>query len=341
MERTKNYKIAENLDKLMTLDIPARGVIDVLYQAARNRQQKPLTMAAVELLMNAIKPGDPVIIATGWIDQPLVAPGCGESDGPPGTVALARALRLALKATPIIVTDQCLVPGIKQICRAAGFQCVEPEQLIHSVQKNKLMTISVLPFPEARQEAREEARRMLELIRPAVCVAIERGGMNQAEKIHNMAGFDTSDTMAKIDYLFQQAGAQAIPTLAIGDGGNEIGMANIADEVRKNIPYGDACQCPCGLGIAPATPVDVLVTAAISNWGAYAVAALLALVTGHLQAIHDTEKEKRTLEATAAAGFHDPIQGAVVPSVDGCLAEVHLSMVTLMREAVLRGSERY
>lgn len=341
MEKTKIYKIAESLDKLMTLDIPARGVIDVLYQAARKRQQKPLTLAAVELLLNAVKPGDPVIIATGWIDQPFVAPGCGESDGPPGTVALARALRIALKATPIIITDQSLVAGMKQICRAAGFQCVEPEQLIYSVQKNKLLTVSVLPFPEAAQQAKEEARRLLEAIKPAVCIAIERGGMNQAEKIHNMAGFDTSDTMAKIDYLFQEAGMQAVPTLAIGDGGNEIGMANIAADIRKHIPYGSACQCPCGLGIAPATPVDVLVTAAISNWGAYAVSALLSLATGNFAAMHSADKEARTLQVTAAAGFHDPIQGAVAPSVDGCLAEVQLSVVTLMQEIVLRGSERY
>lgn len=182
---------------------------------------------------------------------------------------------------------------------------------------------------------------MLKTITPAVCIAIERGGMNKADKIHNMAGFDTSATMAKIDYLFQRSGIHGIPTLAIGDGGNEIGMGNIANDVRNHIPYGAVCQCPCGLGIAPATTVDVLVTAAISNWGAYAVAALLGAVTGIPAAINDADKEKRVLTATANAGFHDPIQGAVIASVDGCLAETHLSMVTLMQDTVLRGMERY
>ena len=81
------FKAAQVLDQLMQLDIPARGVIGRLYDAARQKQNMPLTLAAVELLTKTIKPGDVVIIATGWVDQPLIAPGCGESDGPPGAVA--------------------------------------------------------------------------------------------------------------------------------------------------------------------------------------------------------------------------------------------------------------
>jgi hypothetical protein len=341
MELTKTIRIAETLDKLMTMDIPARGVIDALYKAARNREGRPLTLAAVELLTKKIKPGDTVIIATGWVDQPLVAPNCGESDGPPGTIALARAIRLALKATPIIVTDECLVEGLKRVARAGGFQCVSPDNLIYSIEKNKLLTASVLSLPAEETAAQQQARHIMETIKPSVCISIERGGMNRAGKIHNMGGYDTSDSMAKMDFLFREAKERGIATMAIGDGGNEIGMANIADDVREHVPYGKLCQCSCGLGIAPSTVVDVLVTSAVSNWGAYAVAALLGLATGTIAAVNDAEKEDRVLRGTADAGFHDPIQGAVVPSADGCLAEVHLAMVTLLREAVLRGDERY
>jgi hypothetical protein len=98
-------KIAESLDKLMTIDIAARGVIEVLYKSARARQGEPLTLAALRLLEQAIKPGDYVLMATGWADQPHTVPENGESDGPPGTVALARCLRQVLKAAPVIVTD--------------------------------------------------------------------------------------------------------------------------------------------------------------------------------------------------------------------------------------------
>lgn len=341
MNETKLWKIAESLDQLIKLDVPARGVIDTLYAAARKKEGKPLTLAAVKVLQKAIQPGDKVIIATGWMDQPVVAPGYGESDGPPGAVVLARALRIALKAAPIIVTDECLVEGLRQVARAAGFQCVEPEELHHSIERNKMMTISILPFPADREMGKLQAAEMLATLKPSACIALERGGMNQAGIIHNMLGQDTSDSQAKIDYVFQLAAQQGIATVGIGDGGNEIGMGNILETVSKQVPHGEKCQCPCGGGVAAATVVDVLVTAAISNWGGYALAALLGISTGALNAINDAEGERRVLEATASAGFHDPLSGGVFPGADGCAAAVHLAMVTLMKETVLQGAARY
>ena len=55
-------------------------------------------------------------------------------------------------------------------------------------------------------------------------------------------------------------------TLAIGDGGNEIGMGKIPHEtIVKNIPNGDLIHCR--------VPADYLIVAGVSNWGAYALAA--------------------------------------------------------------------
>jgi len=341
MNEIKLAKIAETLDQLIRLDIPARGIIGTLYEAARLKAGQPLTLAAVKLLQKAIKPGDKVIIATGWVDQPVVAPGCGETDGPPGALALARALRLTLKAAPIIVTDECLVNGVKQVARAAGFECVQPEELIHSIERNKLLTISVLPFPVEWDEARQQAVKLLDVLKPAACIALERGGVNADGIIHNMLGHDTGASQAKVDYIFQLAGERGIATLGIGDGGNEIGMANIADAVKAHVPYGAKCQCPCGGGFALSTRVDVLVTATISNWAGYALAALLGIMTGTEAAICDAVQENRMLQAMPNAGFHDAIFGGVFPSVDGCEAPVQLAMVTLIREAVLQGEKRY
>lgn len=341
MDEKKLLRIGENLDGLLRTDIPARAVIGPLYQAARQECGQPLTLAAVKLLQKAIKPGDTVVIATGWVDQPLVAPGCGESDGPPGAVALARALRLALKAAPVIVTDGCLVEGVKRVAQAAGFQCVLPEEIIHSIRLDKLLTTSVLPFPADAAEAKAAALALLDGIKPAACIAVERGGGNAAGIIHNMAGMDTGASQAKLDYLFQLARQRNVATVAVGDGGNEIGMANIAEAVRSQVPFGDKCQCPCSGGVAAATAVDVLVTASISNWGAYALAAMLAAATGVIGAANDAEKERRVLEAAAAAGFHDPISGGVFPGADGCGLDVHLAMVTLMRQTVINGAARY
>jgi len=333
-------KIAESLDRLMTIDISARGAIGVLYEAARSRQGEPLTMAAVRLLQQSIKPGDYALIATGWADQPHTVPENGESDGPPGAVALARSLRQVLKAAPVIVTDPYLVAGVKQIARAAGFHCVPPEKVICSVENNSIPTIAVVPFPLGHHEGKKAADSLIAALNPAVCIAVERGGMNEFDRIHSMSGFDTGEFQAKLDYLFRTASKNNIPTLAIGDGGNEIGMANIAADIRHKIVNGTSCQCPCGAGITPCTPVDILLTATISNWGAYAVCALLAAASGLVDTMNDAGKEKRVLRMTAEAGFHDPLYGLVAPSVDGCQEPVHLSVVTLMREIVLQGLKR-
>lgn len=330
-------EIAEVLDQLMHLDIPARGVINNLYQAARNKQNQPLTLAAVDLLTQTIKPGDVVIIATGWVDQPQIAPECGESDGPPGAVALARALRLGLKAAPVIVTDECLVAGIKQIARGAGFQCVPPESLSFSIAQDKLLTAAVLPFPTEVEASKLAATKLLNDLKPTVCIAIERGGMNSAGVIHNMQGRDTGSSQAKLDYLFLAARQQGIATLGIGDGGNEIGMGNIAAEIRQHVPFGEKCNCSCERGLAPATLVDVLLAATVSNWGAYAIAAMLAAKVKNIAVANNAERERRVLTTTANAGFHDTISGSVTPGVDGCAAATHIAIVTLMQEAIAQG----
>lgn len=341
MREDKLTKIADTLDRLVNLDISARGIIGCLYDAARRREGQPLTLAAVNLLRKSVKPGDKVIIATGWVDQPMVAPDCGESDGPPGALALARALRLALKASPVIIVDDCLVDGIRRIARAAGFQCVPPENLAYSIERDRLLTLSVLPFPAIPDLCVKEASNLIDRLQPAACISIERGGMNSAGVIHTMDGMDSGRFHASMDYLFLAAGERGIATIAVGDGGNEIGMGNIKDTVRRHVPYGEKCRCGCGAGIAASTKVDVLVTAAISNWGAYALAALLGAGTGVLEAVNDAGMEGRVLRATAEAGFHDSILGSVTPGADGCNAGIHQAMVTLLREAVLQGGRRY
>lgn len=336
MEPSKLQEAAEVLDQLCNTDITGRRVITTLFGAARAMADAPLTYSAAHRLLDRIYPGDTVLITTGWVDQPLVAPGYGETDGPPGAAALARALRLALKAIPIIVVDECLVPGMKQVAQAAGFHCVSPDVLHHSIEQNKLLTLSVLPFPHNHDTAKLQAAGLLDRYKPKSCIAIECGGMNDAGRIHNMAGFATDNCQAKFDYLFREAKKRNILTLAIGDGGNEIGMANIADTIRSSIPYAEKCQCPCGQGFAPSTIVDVLVTSTVSNWGAYAISALLGASTGVISALNTPEREAHVLTAAASAGFHDAIYGSVAPSADGCTLDVHTSMVRLMQEVILR-----
>jgi hypothetical protein len=331
------YRIGEALDTLMRTDIAARGSIAYLYGAARELGQGPLTLGAAKILKNSIKAKDRVLLATGWIDQPEAAPGFGETDGPGGTFVLARALRQLCQAACVVATDAGLVDGMKKVAQAAGFHCVAPEDLDASIERGKLMTLSILPFPVDPEEAKGAAAKLLDKIGPAACIAVERGGMNEEGRIHSMVGFDTSAAQAKIDFIFQEASRRKITTIGIGDGGNEIGMANIKDCVREKIKYGRECLCPCGKGIAPATTVDYLLAAAVSNWGCCALADMLAALCGQPDLAHTPELEERILKNAADNGFHDAMRGGVEYSVDGCDLSAHVAMVTLMRAAVRQG----
>ncbi len=78
---------------------------------------------------------------------------------------------------------------------------------------------------------------------------------------YNMRGEDISPRAACFDTFMQQA---ECPTIAIGDGGNEIGMGNIQQALQN-------------LDIVPAaTTCTELVIADVSNWAAHGLIALLS-----------------------------------------------------------------
>ena len=335
----KYYKIGEVLDKIMTTDVNLRGSIDCLYKAARENAGMPLSLDMAKKIEGILKPKDTVIFTSGWMDQPEAAPGFAETDGPIGTVALAKALRLIFKVKCIIFTDEETVEPFKKVAQAGGFHCVDPTDLEESINRNKLLTISILPFPKEKEKAKTFANEVLELYKPVCCISIERGGMNEAGKIHSMSGTDTSLTQAKIDYLFKLAYENNIPTFGIGDGGNEIGMANIRDTIIENVLYGDKCRCGCGFGIAPVNEVTSLLTATVSNWGCYAVVDMLAVLTDNIKYLYESDSDERLIKNAADNGFHDAMTGGVEYSVDGLPLAIHSSIVKLMREVCLQAQK--
>jgi hypothetical protein len=80
-----------------------------------------------------------------------------------------------------------------------------------------------------------------------------------------MRGEDITGRSGFFDPYLTQA---VCPTIAIGDGGNEIGMGNIREAIST-------------LDITAAvTGCDELLVADVSNWGAYGLIALLGLWAG-------------------------------------------------------------
>ena len=81
--------------------------------------------------------------------------------------------------------------------------------------------------------AHEQADRLFESVKPNAVISIERPGMNKMGIYHNLGGRDISSATTDLDYLFDLARRSDVPTVAFGDGGNEIGMGVVQEELPE------------------------------------------------------------------------------------------------------------
>jgi hypothetical protein len=189
-------------------------------------------LRAAELLRD--KTGH-ILIGTGF---PVVD--TFETDGPVGAIALYETLEY-LGAKPVIVCGQPIVGALSDKYRTHEIKVGEHDQ----------------------REA--EAEQALAHYQPEAIIAIERPGQAADGGYYNMRGESISARTACFDTFMNKS---ACPTLAIGDGGNEIGMGNVSGALQE-------------LNIVPATTTcDELLVADVSNWGAYGLIAFLSVWKG-------------------------------------------------------------
>lgn len=327
--------IAENVDRLCTVEMRPqgmpRGKIHRLYEAARRRQQgRPLSLLAAERLRAAIKPGDRVILATGAGAPPWLP--FGETDGPPGVAALARALALGLGARPVFVTEAQSLEPLRAAVLAAGLLVVSPEMAARRQGAGV-----VLEYSKDDREARAQAARLLDEFRPVALVASEKLAPNAKGEIHSVRGTNMTADHAKIHHLFHLAERSDIPTIGIADGGNEVGCGLIYEDTRAIMEYGAQCQCPCGDGMATTLKTDVLVFASVSNFGAYGICAMLGYLLGNPDLVHDPDTHYRMLDANVREGASDGMTGRPLMKEDGISVEVCQGLVHQLRELVATG----
>lgn len=176
-----------------------------------------------------------VIIGTGF-----PVSGTFETDGPVGAMALYQALE-ALGAQPVIA------------CGAPLWNALTEDYEVLELRAG------------CPASAQVEARRHLQALQPQAIIAIESPGLTADGRYYNMRGDDITAHCHLFDAFVTLADC---PTIAIGDGGNEIGMGNIAGALA-------------GLDIrAAVTGCDELLVADVSNWGAYGLIAFLAYWAG-------------------------------------------------------------
>ncbi|MCS7167668.1 MAG: DUF4392 domain-containing protein [Gemmatales bacterium] len=217
--------------------------------------------------------GPAVSIVTGFF---IPQSSAWESDGPPGAIFLGRCLDRLGQAVCFYAEET-----LADILRLALDQCHQ--------------TLPVSTFPATEKLAswwQQERFRFAE--RQWCLISVERPGpahtpislarQTDDPHVHQQflatvppADWDRLHTMSALDvtsyhwpvHLWLEQGQ--VPLLAIGDGGNELGMGKIPwQQLAQYVPQGARIACRIS--------ADWLIIATVSNWAAYALAAALCLL---------------------------------------------------------------
>ncbi|NIQ06808.1 MAG: DUF4392 domain-containing protein [Candidatus Korarchaeota archaeon] len=313
----------KNIERLITVDIGGRGIITPIYRESFTVQEELPTLLAAKKIKNRVDQRDYLFITTGFPVPPLFIQ---ETDGPIGAISLARGIEKISEVNPIIVAEEEALPIIKATALAGGLNAVHPDEV-----KKANHAVALLGFPKEKKQALKKAEEVIERFSPSLLLAVEKVGANEAGVYHNMGGHDISRYAAKIEPLLRQAEDNGVPTIGIGDGGNEIGMGKIKKLIKEEVPYGDTCRCECGKGIAADFATDILVPATVSNWGAHAIIATLSLLV-EKDLLHSPEIEAEMLMDAAKAGSVDGTSGYPNGWCDGISTSTHASLMRILKE---------
>jgi D-glutamate cyclase len=291
-----------------------------------------------------------------------------ETDGPPGALAIARACVALGHSNVIIVTDDC---------NAKVFgACLRDLALPVNTGSTRTTKTTAVPqlqsFPANMSEHDNE--RMAKLAKDcALYIACERAGPGADGVCYTMKGIDMNDKgliapLEKfvVEYRNAPQQQQQQPEqdhhrhrplfIAIGDGGNELGMGKVIDRIIDNpqIRNGDKIGC--------VVAADYLIAASISNWGGYALAAgaavcraaqesssisLSSSISISSSSIKDwvnnclptEEEEVALLNRGVAAGIRDGISGKMEATVDGFPLATSLQVLRDIRTVALATGE--
>jgi D-glutamate cyclase-like, C-terminal len=228
-----------------------------------------------------------VLIGTGFPVK-----GSFETDGPIGAMAIYRVLE-HLGYDPVFV-------------------CGPPLSRIFD-DGIKTYEIPILEW----QDSMPVVQEALDKLQPTLMLSVERPGITAEGYYCNMRGQDISAFTAKFDLFFDLG---TCPTIAFGDGGNEIGMGNVQHLLTE-------------LPIKPSvTTCDELVIATVSNWGVYGVIAELSDLVGQdLFACFDPQSIVSYLMAN---GSLDGVTTEATPSEDGFPMAVGDQIIQQLRGAL-------
>lgn len=244
---------------------------------------------AAEALFN-LKRGQ-ILLTTGFYVS-----GFAETDGPPGTLFLAKALN------------------------ESGFECtIVTDKFCKSFFDNEGVNAEYVDIDASS----EDYETILDKYSPKALIALERCGVNVNGDYANMRGLSIAEYTAKIDLMFDKGRQRGIPTFGVGDGGNEIGMGNFKDIIEQKLSI-----VPC------VTKVDYPVIATVSNWGGYGLCTYLQMLSGrHVMPNYD--EVAAYLQRIVNLGSVDGITKKHEYTVDGFAPEIEREIIDDLNTAAM------
>ena len=245
---------------------------------------------------------------------PQGTPPAAETDGPLGAALLAKALGAVGIPCRLATDEPC-----RGACAAA---------LVGAGARDVPIDIIALGSPLAP---------LIETWRRAGithAISIERCGRSADGAPRNMRGQDIGSYTAPLDDLFV---AGPWETIAVGDGGNEIGMGAISRAlIARHIDHGETIAC--------VTPAQHLIVAGVSNWGAYALIGALAALREDwrptLLGCLDETLDRTVLEAMIEQGpAVDGVSRLPTLTVDNLDISTHHQVLRKIRTLVEHGHE--
>ncbi len=296
--------LVERIERLVQTDVGRN--IGALCEASRGG----LWSAA-----SALAAAEPCRIGliTGFY-VPTGSPPAAETDGPVGTALLAKGLAEIDIACRLATDEPC-----RSACAAALAAAGASEVPVDAAAIGAMLT----PLIETWRAAGVTH-----------AISIERCGRSADGAPRNMRGHNIGSYTAPLDDLFA---AGPWDTIAVGDGGNEIGMGALPRGlIAQHVAHGETIAC--------VTPARHLIVAGVSHWGAYALLGALACLRADWRACLigclDEGLDRRILHRTLADGpAVDGVSRVQAPTIDDLDLATHHRKLRMIRALAEHGHE--
>lgn len=250
-----------------------------------------------------------------------------------------------------IVTEQCNESVFRAAVDGVDTRVYMPNPMHHDMPPmlqfdlHAKMKFCFVQSPSFSSENESELKTLMD--KTDLIIACERAGPSKDGNCYTMSGINMNEhgLISPLHNFIsgtKDKGFLDRQFIAIGDGGNELGMGKVIDKIHEHIHDGEKIGAEATLD-GKDLSADHLIAASVSNWGAYALIAAAVLVRAHdskdrnwiKHCLPTEETETKLLHRCVAAGCRDGVSGKNEATVDGMPLERSMECLQKIRKIAL------